>query len=168
MVQLDDSVSTLRSFREQAGQKRTRILFEYSTSRTRRSADSFEFRATKNAKPPTQMEQQNLPANREWEMRLGRLLLHDFNFVGRDPDVNLLELFLQTLLVVGEEGFGIWIVRVHADANQIVPIPRAAVFPGPADPNGVECDPAEPIAQFLGGPIEFFGLDLGPVVIIQR
>src|SRR5712691_2673020 len=56
----------------------------------------------------------------------------------------------QELLISSEIIPGPRIAAVDADAQELIPIASAAIFPCPSDSNRILCDPAEPITQFLG------------------
>ncbi|MFL5243516.1 MAG: hypothetical protein ACJ8FY_15535 [Gemmataceae bacterium] len=57
--------------------------------------------------------------------------------MARDPDVDLAEAFFPPLLVRMENGRGSGVVRVDAEAKELIPIASSAVFPGACDADGV-------------------------------
>ena len=70
----------------------------------------------------------------------------NFDLVCNDPDVDLLEASFPDVFLGTEEYPGLWIVRVDPDAEKIVAVASAAVFPGAGDANCVLGDAAEAVA----------------------
>jgi hypothetical protein len=88
--------------------------------------------------------------------------------VGGDPNVDLLKAIFPDLFQILKESEGGGIVGIDADANELVPVPRATLFPGAGDANGILGDAAEALAQFLGGLIKSLCFNFRTVIIGQR
>ena len=88
--------------------------------------------------------------------------------MGGNPDIDLAETLFPDSFLELQKCAGIWIVGVDADAEEVIAIACAAVFPGTGNTNSVLGDTAKAIAQFLGSAIEQRRIDGGAVVIGQR
>jgi len=60
-----------------------------------------------------------------------------------------------------QESIGVWIVRIDANAEEIIAVAGAAIFPRARDANRVLRDSAKPVAQFLRRQVELLRFDKG-------
>src|SRR5258708_4496058 len=92
------------------------------------------------------------PASKKKRRRLTRQCngpSDDFDLMCSDPAVDLANSHLPRLLVLPEEVSGMWVFAVNPKAEQLVPIARAAVFPGARGPQCIFGNTAETLAQFF-------------------
>lgn len=88
--------------------------------------------------------------------------------MGGDPDVDLTETAFQRAFIVFEKRGCVFVICVNSNAHQSVTVACTSVLPTSRYANGIHRDTAKLLTEFIGSLVEFFGLDLGPVVIVQR